>query len=109
MTPRDLTLNRAEIFRVVATGNFDFASARAMLWAMHFAAAGLGAQYNLRLRRARVSARKPNNTYQVPLSPLSLQSYTLNPTEVVENTKGTGRGYTRANRASGLEPSGAKV
>ncbi len=35
---RDLALNRAEILRVVGTGNLDFDSARTMLWALQLSA-----------------------------------------------------------------------
>ena len=98
MTPRDLALNRAEIFRVVATGNLDFASARTMLWAMDLAATGLRAQYNLQLRHALISTRKSNKIYQVPISPLFSQTYTRNPMEVVENTRARGKGVLRRSR-----------
>jgi hypothetical protein len=108
MTPRDLALNRAEIFRVVAIGNLDFASARTMLWAMDLAATGLRAQYNLQLRRALISTRKPNKIYQVQISHMLSQSYTQNPTELIENTRAKGEGVYRAESHPGLEPAAVK-
>jgi hypothetical protein len=44
MTPRDLAVNRAEVLRIVAAGNCDFASARLMLRAMDLTAAALPAE-----------------------------------------------------------------
>jgi hypothetical protein len=86
MTPDQLARNRAEILRVVATGNFDFATARMMLWAMDICATGLRSEYNLRLRQACIHADKPNRIYQVPATPLVDRSCTLNPAQVLENT-----------------------
>src|SRR5271169_3922869 len=41
---RDLTRNRAEVSRVLATGRLDFDTARMIFWAMDLAAAALPAE-----------------------------------------------------------------
>ena len=69
MTPRDLALNRAEVLRVVNTGDVDFATARLMLWAMDLTAAALPAKRTTRPNRA----NNPNVSYHVPLNPLFQQ------------------------------------
>ena len=66
VTLRDLALNRAEILRIVTAGNFDFATARLMLWAMDLTAATLPAEPASRPRRA----RNPNVSYHVPITHL---------------------------------------
>src|SRR5271165_4730217 len=88
MTPRDLTLNRAEVLRVVNSGAVDFATARLMLWAMDLTAAALPAEQTARPRRA----HNPNVSYYVPVNRLFSRSYTKNPSQVPENTRGQRRG-----------------
>lgn len=92
-TPRDLALNRAEILRVVATGGFDFATARMMLRAVQLSAAGVRSEYDLRLRQARIRPTNPNRIYQVPANHLFPISYRENHAEVIENKERDG-GYT---------------
>ena len=87
ITPDDLARNRAEILRVIATGNFDFATARMLLWTIDLSAAGLCAEYDPRLRQTRILAAKPNRIYQVPVNPFLERSYPLNLSEVLENTR----------------------
>ena len=63
---RDLALNRAEVRRVINSGNVDFATARLMLWALDLTAAVLPSE-------PKTSARLSHNTnvyYYVPLKPL---------------------------------------
>jgi len=86
VTRRDLALNRAEILRVINTGNIDYATARMMLWAMDLTAAALPIEPTARLRRA----RNPNVSYYVPIKPLFSGSCTKNPSQVPENTRGEG-------------------
>jgi hypothetical protein len=88
MTPSDLALNRAEVLRIVAAGNCDFATARLMLWAMDLTAAALPAEPAAPLRRA----PNPNVSYYVPINPLFTGSCIKNPSQVPENTRGEGRG-----------------
>ena len=72
VTRRDLALNRAEILRVINTGNIDYATARMMLWAMDLTAATLPSE-----RAARPHpARNPNVSYHVPVNLLFVQSCT---------------------------------
>jgi len=88
MNRHDLALNRAEVLRVVTSGAVDFATARLMLWAMDLTAAALPAQSATR----RHSAHNPNIFYYVPINPLFSESYTENPSQVPENTRGQRRG-----------------
>src|ERR1035438_4271994 len=90
MTPRDLDLNRSEILRIVNASSVDFASARLLLWAMDLTAESLPAEPASRPNRARNS----NVSYYVPLKPLFTPSCTEKPSQVLENTRGTGEGYT---------------
>ena len=94
MSRRDLALNRAEVHRVVTAGSVDFATARMMLWAMDLTAEVLPAEPASRPRRA----HNPNVSYYVPLNPLFSQSCTENPSQVLENTRGTGEGGTPQSR-----------
>ena len=90
VTRRDLALNRAEILRVINTGNIDYATARMMLWAMDLTAATLPSE-----RAARPHpARNPNVFYHVPVNPLFAQSCTANPPQVLENARMEGRGMS---------------
>ncbi len=100
-TPRDLALNRAEVLRVLATGHFDFATARMMLRAMQLSDTGLRAQYHQRLRATHISAANSNKIYQVPASPLSPQGYAQNPSQLTENTRAA-RGYPQTSQPDGL-------
>jgi len=87
VTRRDLALNRAEILRVINTGNIDYATARMMLWAMDLTAATLPSE-----RAARPHpARNPNVSYHVPVNLLFVQSCTVNPSQALENTRGQER------------------
>ena len=86
---RDLTRNRAEVSRVLATGRIDFDTARMIFWAMDLTAAALPAAPAAPLRRS----RNPNVSYYVPLNHLFSQSCIENPSQVPENTWGQGRGY----------------
>ena len=88
MNRRDLALNRAEVLRVINTGNIDYATARMMLWAMDLTAATLPAEPTKCLRRT----RNPNVSYYVPIKPLFSGSYAKNQSQVLENTRGEGRG-----------------
>ena len=88
MNPRDLALNRAEIIRVVGTGNLDFDSARTMLWAIDLAAAALPAERASSPRRS----NKFNVFYHVPVNHLFTRSCTENHSQVPENTAGRGEG-----------------
>ncbi len=92
-TLRDLALNRAEILRIVATGGFDFATARMMLRAIQLSATGLRSEYDLRLRQARIRPINPNRIYQVPANHLFPISCMGNHAEVIENKERDG-GYT---------------
>jgi hypothetical protein len=103
MTPRDLALNRAEVLRVVATGGFDFATARMMLRAMQLSTTGLRSEYDLRLRQARIRTTNPNRIYQVPLNRLFPGGYAENLPEVIENKEEKGGVHYQA------EPSKRKV
>ena len=67
MNRRELTLNRAEVLRVINTGSVDFATARMMLWALDLTAAALPAE----------PASRENNS------------------QVLENTSEQERGYHR--------------
>jgi len=87
MNPRDLALNRAEVLRVVAAGNVDFASARLMLWAMDLTAETLRAESACRPRRAQKRASNPNGIYDVALNHLFSQSLSEIPSQVTENPK----------------------
>src|ERR1019366_1518961 len=78
MTPRDLTLNRAEVLRVVTSGAVDFATARMLLWAMDLTAAALPAESAPRPHRA----HNPNVSYQVPINSLFSQNCIVNPSQV---------------------------
>ena len=89
-TRLDLSLNRAEVLRVVNSGAVDFATARMLLWAMDLTAAALPAEPTTRPRRA----RNPNVFYYVPLNPLFSQSCTENLSQVPENTGRRGEGGT---------------
>ena len=89
---RDLACNRAEFSRVLATGRIDIETARMIFWAMDLTAATLPAEPAARLRRA----HNPNVSYYVPINPLFAQSCTENPSQVLENTRGVGRGCHRA-------------
>ena len=88
MNRRDLALNRAEILRVIDTGSVDHATARMMLWAMDLTAAVLPVESTTPLRRS----RNPNVSYYVPIKPLFSGSYAKNQSQVLENTRGEGRG-----------------
>ena len=94
MNRRDLAANRAEVHRVINTGSVDFATARMMLWAMDLTAQVLPAEPPTRLRRA----NNPNVFYYVSLKPLFSQSCIENPSQVPENTRGTGEGGTPHSR-----------
>ena len=94
MTSRDLALNRAEVLRVVNSGSVDFATARMMLWAMDLTAQVLPAEPANHLSRT----PNPNVSYYVSLKPLFSQSCIKNPSQVPENTKGTGEGGTPQSR-----------
>ena len=87
-TFRDLSLNRAEVNRVINTGSVDYATARMMLWAMDLTAEALPAKPNTRPRRTNNS----NVFYYIPLKPLFSQSCIENPSQVPENTRGAGEG-----------------
>src|ERR1035441_10590222 len=89
-TRLDLSLNRAEVLRVVNSGAVDFATARMLLWAMDLTAATLPAEPTTRPRRA----SNPIVFYYVPLKPLFSQSCTENPSQVSENTSRRGEGGT---------------
>ena len=93
-TPRDLARNRAELNRVVATGLIDFDTARVMFWALDLAATTF--RDEAALRRQRID--KSNGIYHVPASPLFERSYGQDPSEVLENTSGTGVGVHYAGR-----------
>ena len=88
MNRRDLALNRAEVLRVVDSGNVDFATARLMLWAMDLTAAALPKERTA--RRGRM--HNPNVFYYVPIKPLFSLSCTKNHSQVFENTNGGGEG-----------------
>ncbi len=94
MNRRDLALNRAEVLRVINSGNVDFATARMMLWAMDLTAATLPAEPDTRVLRACNS----NVFYYVPVKPLFSQSCTENHLQVHENTRGRGEGGTAQKR-----------
>ena len=85
---RELTRNRAEVSRVLATGHLDFDTARMIIWAMDLTAATLPAERAARPR----PAHNPNVSYHVPINHLFARSYTENPSQVLENTRGVGRG-----------------
>src|SRR5271165_925093 len=87
---RDLTRNRAEVSRVLATGRLDFDTARMIFWAMDLTAATLPAEPTTRPR----PAHNPNVSYHVPINPLFAQSCTENPSQVHENTPVVGRGVS---------------
>jgi len=87
---RDLTRNRAEVSRVLATGRMDLYTARVLFWAMDLTAAVLPPERASRPRRA----HNPNVSYHVPLNPLFAGSCTENPSQVPENTRGQGRGVS---------------
>jgi len=59
-----------------------------MLWAMDLTAAALPAERAARPR----PAHNPNVSYQVPLNHLFARSCTENPSQVIENIRGVGRG-----------------
>jgi len=96
---RDLARNRAEVNRVLATGRMDFDTARMIFWAMDLTATVLPAEPVSRPRRA----HNPHVSYHVPLNPLLIRSCVLNPSQVLENTRGEGRG------ATGCVPAGRTV
>ena len=85
---RDLTRNRTEVNRVLATGRLDFDTARMIFWAMDLTAAALPAERAAHPR----SAHNPNVFYQVPLNPLFTGSCITSPSQALENTRGVGRG-----------------
>jgi len=87
---RDISRNRAEVGRVLATGRIDFDTARMIFWAMDLTAAALPAEREARLRRT----HNPNVSYHVPINPLFAQSCIANPSQVSENTRGEGRGVS---------------
>ena len=100
MTPRDLAANRAEVLRVVNSGAVDLATARLMLWAMDLSAAALPAETNTGRRRS----RNPNVFYHVPINPLFARSCAENPSQIPENTSGTGLGGHPLTRPTPLAP-----
>ena len=102
-TRRDLALSRSEILRVVNTGSVDFATARMLLWAMDLTAAALPAEPTTRQRRV----NNHNVFYYIPLNPLFSQSCTEDPSQVLENTRGTGEGGTPISRLG--NPRGKRV
>ncbi len=104
MTRHDVATNRAEIHRVIQTGNVDFATARMMLWAMDLAAATLPAQPTTRPKRA----SNPNVFYYVPVKPLFSGSCIDNPSQVPENTWGRGEGASSQQPALRTQPSPEK-
>jgi hypothetical protein len=65
-----------------------------MLWAMDLTAETLRAKPNRRPRRTQNRASNPNRICDVPLNPLFPQSLTETLSQVLENTKSRGRGYT---------------
>ena len=83
----DVALNRAEVLRVVNSGNVDFATARMMLWAMDLTAESLRAESACRPRRPQNRASNPNGIYDVALNPLFPQSLSVTLPQVIENTK----------------------
>jgi hypothetical protein len=87
---RDLARNRAEVSRIVATGRIDFDTARMLFWAMDLTAAALPAERAARLPRA----DNLNVSYYVPLNPLFSRGCIENPSQVLENTCGEGRGVS---------------
>ena len=91
-TSRDLAWNKMEINRVLATERIDPDAALMMLWAMDLTAETLRAESDCRPGRAQNRASNPNGVYDVTLSPLSPQSLSQTPSQVIENTKRQGEG-----------------
>jgi hypothetical protein len=87
---RDLTRNRADVNRVLATGRIDFDTARMIFWAMDLTAATFPAERAARPR----PAHNPNASYHVPLDPLFVRSCITNPSQVHEKTGWVGRGVS---------------
>ena len=100
MDRRDIELNRIEIMRVVNAGYIDFGTARMLLWSMDLAAATFPREPKRRKHRA----ANPNVFYYVPLNHLFSQSYTDNPSQIPENTSGTGLGGHPLTRPTPLAP-----
>jgi hypothetical protein len=92
----DVALNRAEVLRVVNSGNVDFTTARMMLWAMDLTAETLRAKPNCRPRRPQNRASNPNGIYDIPLNPLFPQSLSATLPQVLENTQRQGGGVHRS-------------
>ena len=87
---RDLTRNRAEVSRVLATGRIDFDTARMIFWAMDLTAATLTSERASRPR----PAHNPNVSYHVSLNHLFARSCVANPSQVLENTRKAGEGVS---------------
>ncbi len=93
-TSRDLAWNKAEINRVLATERIDPDAALLMLWAMDLTTGVLRAESARRPRRAQNRTSNPNEIYDVALNPLFPQSLSETLSQMTENTKRQGEGYT---------------
>jgi hypothetical protein len=94
---RDLTRNRAEVSRVLATGRIDFDTARMIFWAMDLTVATLPAEPATRPRHA----HNPNVSYHVPINPSFARLCIENPSQALENTRGQGEGVSPVRRLQG--------